>query len=354
MKTKLIFALLPVVLCGCSPKKPAANGETSTSSSRAAVHPPQFTMVESPETKEQNQIKSQALTLFTKKDFKGVEELAAKYRASKERYANGYWKLTFVYIGLEPSDDESEKAWQARQAPVDDWIRQRQDSMMARVAKARLLIGQAWAIRGSDWADSVKEKQWQQFHDKLQQAAAVLTKAKQLQERCPIYWSTWQRAALGLQLDKSDYNAIFDQAIKEFPDYWFYYNTRVVFLLPRWYGETGEWEKDLTKSADLLGGEAGDMLYAQVVWDAHSYGGGQQVFEGKRISWERVDKGFEALLKEFPNSLAAKSERAFLAGLAGDREKARAYSLQTNGQGDLSVWHDKETLDRFLAWAYPR
>ena len=276
--------------------------------------------------------------------------MATKYRASKEAYADGRWKLTYVYLGLEPDGGAPLSAWTNRVAKAEEWTRKNRDSITARVAKARLLIGYGWAVRGSGYSDTVQEKEWTQFNALLRQAAQVLKAAKQLPDRCPLYWSTWQNAAMGLQMAKADYDALFQQAITEFPDYWFYYNNRAAFLLPRWYGETGDWEKDLTRSVDRVGGKAGDMLYAQVVCDVHNYGGGIDVFEGKRISWERVEKGLEGLLKKFPQSLAVKNERAFLAGLAGDKEKARAYFGQIQDQCDLAVWHDREKITNFVKW----
>ena len=160
------------------------------------------------------------------------------------------------------------------------------------------------------------------------------------------------RASLGLQVTKPQFNDIFQQAIKAAPDYKYYYHTRAIFLLPRWYGEEGEWEKDLAQSADRIGGEEGDLVYAQVVWGIHHYGESIDVFEGNKISWERVDRGFAVILKQFPDSLAAKNERAHLASLAGDREKARKYFILTEGKVDLSAWNAKGEFIDAANWAF--
>jgi hypothetical protein len=297
-KCTVLLSLLPFLLFGCSRREPASKEEISTASSSQA-----FTIVESQDTHARGQIKAQANELFTNRAFSDLDALAAKYRVSKEAYADGSWKLVYIYEGLDPGDDAADDAWKSRIAGADEWSRKRPDSITARVAKARLLIGYAWSIRGGGTSDTVTEKQWNQFADLLQQAGQVLQKAKPLSERCPLYWSTWQRVALGLEMKIADYDSLFQQAIKEFPDYVFYYNSRATFLLPRWFGEPGDWEKDLTSSADLVGGEAGDILYAQVVCHIHNYGGGIDVFEGNRISWQRVEKGLEGLLKKFPDSV---------------------------------------------------
>jgi hypothetical protein len=147
---------------------------------------------------------------------------------------------------------------------------------------------------------------------------------------------------------------MFNQGIAEFHDYEPYYNSRAVFLLPRWYGGDGEWVRDLTTYADRLAGEKGDMIYAQVVWNTHHYGDGIHVFDKNakdKPSWERVDRGFTAILKRWPDSMAAKNERAHLAVLAGEREAAREYFTETKGEVDLNSWSSQRQYERFYLWA---
>jgi hypothetical protein len=341
MKVKLICLLLPLMLLGCSKK-----------TLRAPVGKlPEITVVEPSEVVEQNQIQQQALALFRNQDFDHLEALAAKYRNSKEAYAEGWWKLGMVYSGLGCLDNDSEAAWQARERQIRDWIQAKPESVTARVELARFLTDYAWQARGSDWASKVTDEGWRLMGDRLKAAAEVLGEAEKLDEKCPVYWSAVQQAALGLQLDKSRYDAIFNQAIKEFPDYEYYYNNRATFLLPRWYGDEGELARDLEKSADRIGGEAGDMLYAQVVWDTHHYGGPTNVLVENNLSWARTDRGFQVILKNFPDSLAAKNEGAHLAALAGDQAAALKYFLLTQGQVDLRQWDDQDQFVNCYKWA---
>jgi len=85
---------------------------------------------------------------------------------------------------------------------------------------------------------------------------------------------------------------VFNSAIKEFPDYQYYYRSRAIYLLPRWNGEDGELERDLEQSADRIGGEAGDMVYAQVVWDVTLWVT-TNVFKENNLSWKRADRALK-------------------------------------------------------------
>jgi hypothetical protein len=350
MKFKIICLLLPLFLLGCSKKSPEA--ERRANIQPLPSLPFQITVVETPESQEMNDISNNVVSLLAAKNYDKLEELAAGYRASKAGYADGTWKLGFFYAGTELPDNADDAAWKSRQKEIHDWIGAKPESVTARIALARFLRDYAWNARGSGYANTVTDENWRLFGERLNEAAKVLKDARNLKETCPVYWSTLLGVGLGLQISKAQYNNIFNQAVQAEPDYKFYYQTRAVFLLPRWYGEEGEWEKDLEQSADRIGGEEGDLVYAQVVWSTHHYGEYIDVFEKNTISWERVDRGFAVILKRFPDSLAAKNERAHLAGLAGDKEKARKYFAQTEGKVDLTEWHAKGEFIDGANWAY--
>jgi hypothetical protein len=358
VKTNLLYVLLSSALVGCSKNEAPTNAQSSKSS--AALEQslrPKISFVESIETREAKEIGNQAIAFLTNKDFAGLEALAAKYRASKDQNANGVWKLAAVYNRIEPFDEDSDANWEGRVKQVQQWTKARPETAMSRIALARILTSYAWKARGGDWAEKVKDSHWDTFFARLQKALAALQEAKPLKEPCPVYWSSMQEVALGLQFDKKRYNAIFAQAIQEYPDYEYYYISRARYLLPRWYGGEGEWEQDLQKSADRMGGEAGDVLYARVMWctiNSSSPSDVSAIFKQKKSAWERVDKGFDIILKRFPDSLSAKSGRAVLAAMAGEKGKARDYFLETKGEVDLANWDGKKDFEKFFSWTFGR
>lgn len=132
------------------------------------------------------------------------------------------------------------------------------------------------------------------------------------------------RAALGLQAKRTQFDGIFNEATRSEPGYETYYYRRAIYLLPRWYGLEGEWESDLATAADKLGGEQGDMLYAQVVWNLNQlyY---VTPFPDANLSWKRVDRGFEVIEKRYPDALEARVERAYLACIAPNKFPATLY-----------------------------
>ena len=321
MKNK-IWLLLPIVLVGCS-----------------KISPLNPVLVEPPETKEVYAIKQQANALLNAREFDKLDAAAKAYRDSKVCFPNGRWKLSYFYDGLDSSvGNGSDADWTNHLSLIMDWIRAEPKSMTARVALANGLIDYAWQARGHDYANKVTEEGWIQFFRRLNAAVEVLGDARALDQKSPYWWMAMLRAELGLQAKRSQYDATFNAAIAAWPDYTPFYFHRSDYLLPRWYGAEGELEKDLEQSADKVGGEAGDMLYARVVWNLHGMVYSQNMFEEYHLSWERTKRGMEAIEKHYPDSLAVKNEMAHLAALAGDWQTAKTYFQRTKGRIDISCW----------------
>jgi hypothetical protein len=312
------------------------------------------TVVETGPAKEMKEIGDKANRFLSAKDYDHLDELANALRASKQSWATGSWKLADVYWGLVPSKTATEAEWQVRLTALRDWVAAKPKSVTARVALAYFLKDYGWHARGSGWADTVTAEGWRLFEQRLTETVQTLKGSEALGLRCPVAWSVLMTSGMGLNLERREFDAIFDKAIHFAPDYKSYYFRRAIYLLPRWNGKPGEWESDLAKSCDRIGGEKGDEVYAQVVWCMHQTTHFTNIFKENNISWERVDKGFAVIEKELPDSLAAKGERAHLAALASDLPKARKYMGETEGKVDLTVWKSKEEYTRFALWAYSK
>jgi hypothetical protein len=356
MKRVLPFLLLAFLAGSCSKKPGASSGDSSSDAGKyetlLAGWPYNVTVIETDDEKEKAALKKQTGDLFQAKNFEAIDVLAAKYRKSEECYANGIWKLNEIYAALDLPEEASETEWTNHLQTLRDWIGARPESITPRVALAESLTSYAWKARGGGWANSVTDQGWEHFGERLKESVRVLVAAKKLKEKCPRWYSVMMTCALGLSMDRADYDQLFEEAISSHPSYTMYYRRRAYFLLPRWNGKEGEWEEDLRKSADKLGGDAGDLLYARVVWEMHGGRYFGNIFSETQISWPRVNNGFAIMIKSFPDSFSAKSERAYLAALAKDRENFKTYLDELEMKVDPSVWHTKENFNKFARVAY--
>lgn len=352
---KSAYAVLAAVLLlpGCSKKSadtPPNDGNVHNVTTNGL--PFVVTVVETDQAKVWSSLSTLALMYLEKQDYDELEKLADEGRSAEDAWPDGDWKVVPVYVGLELSAGEDDSAWLARQKAVEAWVQARPESITARVALARHLTDYAWKARGSGYANTVSDEAERLFQERLRQAAGVLKAAKDLKAKCPVYWTSVMRVALGLGVSKDQHNRIFQEAVQSYPGYTPIYVQRAIFLLPRWYGGEGEWVADLAQSADKVGGEPGDILYGQVAWAERGNSSPKNIFEDNtNLSWERIDRGWSALEKKSPDSLEAIQIHGHLAGLAGDGITAKKCVLKTEGKVTLSVWQSKGEFIDFANWA---
>jgi hypothetical protein len=225
--------------------------------------------------------------------FDGLDAAATSFRASKRQSANGEWTLSVIYEELSYYlRDVSEAEWVTRLERLHAWVAAKPESITARVALAECLIGYAFHGRGGNYAPEVTAQQWSTFDERMNKAEKVLAEASTLKQKCPELWAAYQRLALG---NRSDYDRLFDTAITNEPSYNTFYFRKAWYLLPWWNGEKGEWEQFAKVSADNLGGEAGDILYARIIWFMDRRVPINVVDNNPRISWDRVKRGIELI-----------------------------------------------------------
>jgi hypothetical protein len=279
--------------------------------------------------------------LVAGKNFEELDRMADDLRTSKAQTAGGMWHLLCFYEELsEFPSTVSDETYTTRLEFFHQWISSRPTSITARVALARCYMHYAWHARGNGYASTVAPTGQRLFEDRLKKAALELDDAKKLDAKCPVWWDTMQFAALGLSWSSSTYNRVFDEAVAYEPNYTFFYNNKVVFLLPRWYGREGDWQKFAAESADKAGGEAGDILYARIGWRVHERRFYNSFIGDSHCSMPRVEKGLKAIVKSHPDSLTAASELAYLSYQARDLAVAKTLFDRIGNKIDKEVWGD--------------
>jgi hypothetical protein len=157
------------------------------------------------------------------------------------------------------------------------------------------------------------------------------------------------RVALGAEWEGSSYDSVFNAAIEAEPTYAAYYEHKAYRLLPRWYGEKGDWERFAAEAADHIGGPEGDAMYARIVWSLAEYH--DNMFEDTEASWERTSRGYMQLLRDYPNSLELQSEFAMLSAQAHNRAQTRLMFDRMGPRIDPAVWSSRESFVGVRAWA---
>ena len=300
-------------------------------------------VVRGPAWKMGNDIDNQVRELTKAKDFNGLDALADKLRKSRGTYPNGIWYLEAFYNDfLNIKNEEGDAAWQARIAMIEDWIKQKPTSPTARAALAKAWISFAWRARGSGYADSVTKEGWAKFEERLHKSEEAIKQAEALPVKCPELYVAKLILAKALSWEKPEFNKVFDTAVKFEPSYMGFYREKMVYLLPRWSGEQGEFEKFISARADKLGGKAGDIFYAEMVWRYNRDNwDGDELFKNTTLSYARAKKGLQFMIKDAADPLPMQSELAELAVIADDMATAKEMFTKMGNRCDLFMWKYK-------------
>jgi hypothetical protein len=291
--------------------------------------------------------------LLLSRRFEELDQIADTLRATAARWPSGDWKLRTFYNDSfsDPLIGRGETAWRELLERLESWVEARPGSISAPVALAFGWSGYAWEARGSGRASAVDDQAWERFHERLGRAWAALDDARRFPERCPGWYQAAQRVALGVGWDHARYQELIAEATACQPDYYAYYELASHRLLPRWYGEPGEWERFVRAATDTLPEPLASEIYARVVWYQSRYYG--NVLRETEASWPRVKRGFATMLEAHPGCVELESARLMLATLAGDAAEARVAASRLGNRLDIGVGSDlsslRRTVDRFLA-----
>ncbi len=290
---------------------------------------------------------------LNKDEFEELEKIADKLTKSKERFPGGDWKIDRFYEAIYPPGGyETVKVnWPERIAKLKKWTQQKPDSIYANVALGSAQLGAAWNERGTGFADKVTDEQLSKFKVKLKEAEATLNKMSEKRNNCVHWYRAMQTVGLGLGYDPDEMSALLNQATTVEPLYWSVYNGHAVYLLPRWYGDEGEWVRFAEASSNKLGGDEGDILYSEICWRMSRFSSVAEFFKDKTISWPRIKKGFKARGQKYGVSVRYLNAYCVLAGGIGDKQTARVLLNRIGDQWEPDFWKEKKYFDGYKKWA---
>lgn len=290
--------------------------------------------------------------LFNTENFDKIDELADQARSAKTRFRGGYWASHVLYTPLScPPDDlhATESEWKIQLDRLQRWMKQKPQSITARVALAGAYVEYAWYARGGGYADQVTDQGWQLFGERMDIATKILADAYNLPVKDPEWFQEMQLVLRGQQRSLEMQTAMFEKAIAFEPDYQYYYRTQAETLLPKWEGEEGQTALFANQIADRIGGVKGDILYYFVAaWvncscDARNQPNG--------MSWPRVKRGYAAVEKQFGLSLFQVNQMAKFAAAAGDPDFSYELFNRIGDNWNQEVWGSRENFDSVRSWA---
>ena len=292
-------------------------------------------------------LRTQWRRLFDAHSWTELDSLANRLRTERLRFQGGGWQLHVLYTILSTtgSKEETDAAWEAQIAALEEWIRQSPSSATPRIALADTYENFAWKARGGDFADTVTPERWRLFGDRMRKAFETLSEAEQISQSDPEWRNSMLVATTALGWDRAKADALVDESLSREPGYFYIARIQADNLLPKWYGEPGETEKFVASVADRIGGAEGAATYFFVAEYILTAAEKCIPCTPPTMSWKRIREGYAAIEHLYGTNKFERNAYAFLAVHAGDRETARRAFEVIGEDWDPDVWETKARFE---------
>ncbi len=322
-----------------------------TGAPTAAAGPPEgWVYGKDPVEQEIEAFEKIVLGRFNAEKFSELEVLSAHIIKEKSLFGDGSWKIFRFHEALDLHGAASEAEWTGREAEVSKWESRFPGSVTARTVHMALLASYARHSRVPGSAPGAKGVAGSLPVARLAQALDLFQSAQRFEEKSPMLWYEGLTVALFQGWPAKDVLADYQEAKGSEPGFWHCDGRVAEFLLPRWHGKDGDWEK-LAESEIQRSDGLGVEGYARTAWEMSFFY--RDIFTESQAQWAIVKEGYAAMVLKYGGSRTILNQYAVLAVLAGDREAARGAFEAMKGEADASVWEGRN-LARSLAWANAR
>lgn len=285
--------------------------------------------------------------------FDALDCIADRARANKERFPGGHWKIHELYKGLDdpaPTKHATGEEWQELIGLLQRWIETHPKSVTARVALASTWVGYAFAARGDGYADTVSQNGWKLYEERTAKGEKALADAATLPVTCPESYVVKLNIAQNQSWEKDRILALYREAAKFEPGYYYYGRAVAMLLEPKWFGEEGDTAKFVQDEADRIGGKEGDAYYFQLASTKDVICGCE---DQPKLSLERVERGYGAVEQMFGVSMFNLNQLAFLTVHLGNKPDVLLadQTLERIGtQWTKYSWGDERTFAQTKDW----
>jgi hypothetical protein len=243
-------------------------------------------------------------------------------------------------------------AWLGEIGQLERWRAAMPGSPLPDVVLAETFVNLGWKSRGGGYAFTVRDTGWAGFNVALVHARELLDSAATKRPITIEWYLVRARMALGLGWTSEESEKLFQGAIACDSTCDYAYWQRADYLLPRWYGEPGEWEAWLENAVAPLPPDDADRVYAAVCTQLEYFH--QNFYTETHASWPRVRRGLALDLERHPQSQLLAQEFAFNAAIAGDVHVAHLLLARTGPRFDPKVWRSRKTFTGVYLWVQAR
>jgi hypothetical protein len=308
---------------------------------------------------EQKSSEENAESLLMAGKFDELESIAASERNPDIRFPGGTSKIRAFYGSAGAIKDDCEcvvqkdpYTFEQKHRAVEQWLTAQPNSMTARVILVQLFINYAWGGRGHGYANTVTADQWKLYGERMQQAASFLKGLDPSKD--PFIYEELESVAKGLGAPRETHDAIFNEAIHNFPRYYHFYAGRAENMEEKWFGRRGELASYTQSLFSSPGGEDGQVAYTFAIRRIMTEFDRQELFEKAGVVWNLLKDSYSVREKRYGLSSSEWNALLYLSAAANDRESARKAAEHIGNDMDIELWKDPAYFAQMVAWATNR
>jgi hypothetical protein len=148
---------------------------------------------------------------------------------------------------------------------------------------------------------------------------------------------------IGQGRDRDALEKLFDAGVKLEPTFYYIHQAKASYLLPRWFGQPGEWERFADEAALKLGGHQGDIvffaIYSQMM-SMHDI----TFMNSHHAAVPKLIAGFRSIEKLYGASAHRLNEACFFASSGNDSQATAELFDRIGEDFDLAVWRSKQSF----------
>jgi hypothetical protein len=248
---------------------------------------------------------------FGSGQFAKLDAVVAEFAKSGTRAEDGRFELFLLtwnlHDWLEQWDAGSDSSMAQR---VQLWNKEFPNSAMQPIVEAMLMHVTAWRARGNGFSSTVTEEGWRLFKERNQRAWQILVDNKERSSSLPSWYESAIRVGSDAGLPDDALRELFDEGIRRHPGYHPIYFVYVRELAPRWGGSWAEADTFIREQTAARSNPDGDELYTRMYWSLDKVEqGSPSFFQESKVSWPRMRKGFERMMRTYPKG--ARNHAAF-------------------------------------------
>jgi hypothetical protein len=279
--------------------------------------------------------------LLMQSQFDKLDAMADEFRSTDARFVGSNSKLYHLYNALGAIKASSEKCscggyasaftFQEKERALKTWLKERPQSITARLGLRRLFTTYAWRGRGGAYARDVTDEQWRLFHERLQTAGSFLKGLDPKDD--PNVYAAYHELAYAMGT-RAELDRIYVLATRDYPQFFHFYADRAQALQEKWYGEPGELAKYTQSLLSSPGGENGQIAYTYVAGRMMGAYGQEALFEKTGLIWPLLKDAYATRARRYGEGAGELRTQLTYAIAANDREFAAAIreKLRTIGE----------------------